>query len=51
MSFILYENSLYLFLFRKRLRISQAVCRACAKRMDKRGKFVKEPYAGEYYVI
>ncbi len=50
MSFILYENSLYLFLFRKRLRISQAVY-TCAKRMDKRGEFVKEPYAGEYYVI
>ncbi len=46
MSFVLYENSLYLLFFRKRLRIFQAVYRASAKSVDKRGEFVKEPYTG-----
>ncbi len=50
-SFILYENSLYLLFFRKRLRIFQAVYRARAKTMGKRGEFLKEPYVSEYYVI
>ncbi len=45
-------GTLYIYcLFRKQLRIFQAVYRACAKSMDKRGEFVKEPYAAEYYVV
>ncbi len=45
-------RTLYIYcFFRKRLRIFQAVYRARAKSMGKRGEFLKEPYVSEYYVI